>query len=254
MNTQSKLSAWARSMTARATLAAAPGMSAQAYESELERLFEAYIFDSYVNDSNNSGSVEGTFKPLMAFLGCRNPKQGGVITAPPQPPAAVEAAVTYHLILLMRNNFERTVQYSDHGYAILDGLLRNGRWQACMHTTSDAYAFTVLLLDYLGSDQLNIECKEETIYGAMYDSALGVINAWVRPSTALMELPSRGEMARYLFGETWCDILSAMDAEVQLGEWNICAIVHTQNPPFLTGLLPEHLDARAEPLPSLMLP
>lgn len=198
---------------------------------------------------------------LLSALGCCHLKPKfpfSHMVDPAQPPRSDESLVRRTLVAALRSHVEKD-GVRDDGFAILEGLSRNERWRECLSTTDDAYNLSLLLLDFISSVEIGETDSEKARFlVAVKPGACSIFYDWVGSSGlgsdtpfGAPELPTCMQVCRALFGSAWCDLVLCPPGTKF---WNDRGMISTHKPPFRPGLLPDHLDQHAAPLPDMDLP
>lgn len=180
------------------------------------------------------------FIRLAHFMGCRNLiyANGYRLVAPEQPRSNCED-VTRAALVVMLMHIDGVGPDSDiRGLSVLDGLLRNDRWRACLETPSGAYAFVALAarvialpdasaMAVISSEKDWLELHMETTF-----LAGDVLKEWLLPPSEARMLSPR-MLAAALFGEAWCNIVIDGVRNLRLDR-----VIAETRPPFVHGLLP----------------
>jgi hypothetical protein len=183
---------------------------------------------------------------LATDLGCRSGLPNDLrVSTPPQPKPEDEDLVVTSLISALRTSVDRYCDDTDKE-SIIDGLLRNDRWRACLNTPEDAYCLAQVLIMFFHN--MDLEEGYLTFRASMAEGVRDAVSQWIRPR----ELPAKMsamEMARLLFGVAWCELRLESNAT----KWEINPIIRSDRPPFMPGLLAAHLEADVLPLPTMSL-
>jgi hypothetical protein len=89
------------------------------------------------------------------------------------------------------------------------------------------------------------------------DMLCGVLNAWIKPETPIVDVPGVGVLSRHLFGDPWRCLFVPDHLENSVGhalfgtDQFIGDLVWQQRPPLLPGLCPGQSNQMSVPLPSL---
>lgn len=167
-----------------------------------------------------------------------------------------EPLVRETLVLTLRSHVEKDGVRFD-GYAILEGLSRRERWRDCLFTLDDAYNLTLLLLDFMAAVETGEDDTEKTRFlQAVLPGAFQILWEWTHSpewkmwDKSALEIPGSLQICRAFFGSAWCDLVLCPPGTKF---WNDRGMISSHRPPFLPGLLPEHLDAAVVPLPDMDL-
>jgi hypothetical protein len=222
------------------------------YEESVASLVHKFLY--------NKAGVMRTPAPLWHALGCLHvataTDHGFVFVTPPQPAPAHEDLVVKTLLLAMHLQTPLTiVEPPDNVASILDGLLRHDRWRHCLGSHGTAIEFATLLTAFSESAAGSTCCR--ILLRQVAVPVCSVLNAWLKPEAPFSGGPVEGPAAAYkmalaMFGDAWCAL--ALSGLTDEQHWKIPQIILAQRPPFLPGLLPEHLTQANFSLPVLDTP
>jgi hypothetical protein len=184
---------------------------------------------------------------LTAKLGCRTVAHCQSVYVTLQPGLEYEDLVTASLLTALRISVSITTPDGENSRdSVMDGLLRNNRWRACLSTSDDAYCLVQLFVSFF--DNLQRDSGASTLRSSLTSDARDAIAQWVLPR----EMPNQMsalETVRLVFGPAWCAVCLPEDAT----KWDINLLIRKERPPFMPGLLPVHLDHESLPLPVMSL-
>jgi hypothetical protein len=215
------------------------------YERHLARLVTKHLVVAPPNTS---------MAPLLWALGLRTPRLHaerlevwhGHRPIPPEP--QYEDLVARTIVHALRVFAQRgTDQWLDV-FPIIEGLVINGRWRACLETLDDAY-YLVTALKIFGARHgamRLMETERSKLQHVLAPCVCEIVNAWVKPEHPFEGRISTGPLVRAMFGSDWHQVVAD-----EAPFWKIYDLVLRHRPRFLPGLLPEHFYAAAEPLPHL---
>jgi hypothetical protein len=215
----------------------------------------AALYQKHVTDE-----APGGIATLLSALGCQHIVHGNEIgrihstdtlITPDQPAAEFEPLIRTTLVRTLHPHVNRAgpVGTADD-LSLMDGLLRNNRWKACLQTRETAFDLGLLLLYFF-------EVHTNTVSGQRLFSNVGslvsdVANAWLRPEISFVMYDdirtASYQLALELFGEAWGTIALS---ETSNDPASIPMIIRTQRPAIMEYLLPPHLHQAPVPLPSL---
>jgi hypothetical protein len=193
--------------------------------------------------------------PLFAALGCTHlthlPARQDVLVKPDQPEPMYEKLVTQTLIELMHFQLKHpSAITSENILTLLDGLLKENRWRACLQDMDTATDFAILLAYFWNASMASGAGVD--LLNSVIPRVCEVLNEWVRPANPFKPFdggrPVTYDLASEIFGSTWCAL--ALDGH-NISIWSTALIIHEQRPPVLAKLLPSHLQPTAVALPSL---
>lgn len=217
----------------------------------------------YLVNNNGHTSIE----PLLFALGCPT-MQGEAadrsIRYPERPTADTEPLIRETLkramVFIATEMAGGSSRFVDGNY-ILVALSEQDRWADCLQSEEDAYALVILLqrfafiadafINPLMATKANID--SDYFYEVSAPKISKFLNVWLNPTTPFGEdcagltLES---FRRAVFGDAWCDLVLTEDMVDFFGE----AVILTERPPFMPGLLPAQVDVVFEELPALNRP
>lgn len=207
-------------------------MHTQSYAETINTLIALHLV------KGESESIEA----LVAALGCRHSNRTDDAFCVPEQPSPLDEPVVQAALQHSVRWHSAEGGHSVDGIALVDGLIKNGRWRQCLASTDDAIALTILLMDFA-----IIEDYDRYLHAALKPGACAILNEWLSPSNPITEPLQPAALARLFFGDAWCDIsFHAGEAECQIGTY-----VSQSRPPFLPGILGRQLYDYPEQLPEL---
>jgi hypothetical protein len=212
------------------------------YQTKVTDLLNAYL------------AGKSSFMHLAAVIGCRVNNFGGdPIELPLQPAWEHDAFLRSVLLDYLRCHATKKADWSDNGYALLDGLVRHARWRECLNTMDDAYAFAGLLLEFSFAADMTVAPRGAAFRQAVTPDVCFALKDWLPTVTCLQTdlFPTTEVLARALFGDLWCDM---MLPDVGLEYHNCASKITAYRPEFRPGLLPVGAESANEILPGLEMP
>jgi hypothetical protein len=212
------------------------------YEEKISSLLHAHLtFDE-----------PGSLPDLARALGCCNHRytRKWVTDVPPQPNPVYEPLILQTLLTALR--YHAGARNDDsNGESILNGLLRNNRWRACLESLDDAYKFVAVVACFYANFESGIlNNNKNDLQSHNIEPLKKVIVEWLGVSAAESEKMTKMLFLRQTFGNLWCEF--ALSENMPL--WDILPIISAVRPPFVTGLLPAQLETAAQTLPCLEAP
>lgn len=203
------------------------------FELDLKRLAAQYL-TSRIDADGRSQSI----LPLLAKLGCRCLCSEGRTWSNEefeQPDVVHENLVKNTLLEALIFKFEYPVgnTWFDQ-FALLDGLARNERWKACLHTAENAHMFAALLLDGAQLVQkLQKHPAHDLLAQSLIPSVCEILNTWLIPEVPFEVYPPAGVIAQNMFGDAWyCTVLNS-EFGIRLTPKEVIAM----RPPFVQRLV-----------------
>jgi hypothetical protein len=215
-------------------------ITARKYEDKIHALTGAYLLEGQKAD----------LEPLLSALGCRYSIVRSSVSSvcEPEQPLETDEPLVQKTLLEALHWYCNVQGYALDGMSLLDGLLRRGRWKACLESTDDASRLAALLIEFLGAlyAGANYTYADE-LRNRLLPDVCAMLNDWLRPEVEFRSTPTAALLLRHLFGDAWCALhLTGAD-----DYWKVKMLVLVEQPPFLPGLLPAHLAVNAEELPEL---
>lgn len=171
---------------------------------------------------------------LALWLGCAHMSfsRASYVASPDQPPKEYETVVVESLLTLLSEHDPRGDLSQEIEQVIIDGLLLNDRWQACMERTGFAYEFAALIARCCNHvNTMDLEPEVATRDKAMRCRVAQVLEQWTGLSDISSGISST-DLASVLFADFWCDIvLSGID------ERGVADRILSGRPPFRVGPL-----------------
>lgn len=201
-----------------------------------------------------AGSTVEKMPQLATLLGCRHPAtrypSAGYVTAvePGQPDSSFESVTRSALLTMLRQYDSTIIVNEDIAQVIGDGLVRNGRWRACLDDIDSAYKFADLLLRVFESFMVRRprQSAVKDLHHVLRGDLGVVLKAWLAPY-GLAQPNNRQELAKTMFGELWFDlVLSDLKPRDSIAE-----IVRVTRPRFIAGLVPAQKAVEQYALPTL---
>lgn len=198
-----------------------------------------------------------TLDSLWYALGCPYAAPSGwrkeTPVEPPQPDPSHEAIIVKTLVYAL--HLEQPLLTSEppnNNISLLGGLLRQDRWQSCLHSHTTAIELAASLTAFWESRPKT--STVETLLRKISVQVCAVLNEWLKPVTPFSGDPLGGpattyDIARAMFGDAWCAIALSGLSDDQ--HWQISEIIQSQRPPFLPGLLSADLETEYALLPVL---
>lgn len=217
----------------------------------------ASLLDEYKMKRDNN-----VLDHLIAILGCRRVVVGSnswqfaaALSTEQLDDSSIREALVSLLLHHELNVEDGDGAQEDAEMALLDGLLREGRWRGCLVTEDGAYALALALrkFSWLITPGFVGEDYRRTLKSAMVGNVLNVLNEWTTPVTPFAESVSTADLTRALFGDVWCDLYmheasrAAHRQTFKLSQ----QLILSSRPAFVPGLLPTYLDRVGLPLPGL---
>jgi hypothetical protein len=154
---------------------------------------------------------------------------------------AATLAALPHLLTLVQIVGDRMAITDMH--SILTGLHSAGGWEECLSAESTTYALAVSLYYAIGTFQY-IEAQDWCAKPAV----LQILNQWLKPGNAWVDVPVASEVAGAMFGEIWADLVIR---EIETSDMSsaLCTLIEKERPSFLPGLCPAQDAILNVPLP-----
>jgi hypothetical protein len=162
------------------------------------------------------------------------------------PAAKNEPLVCRTLLLALRSHLtsvRNTYSRSNDGFCILDGFTQPGRWGTLLQHENDAYAIAELLAWFANCSPNYDDARQQ-----IETKLCPVLNEWLKPEVSFQSYPSMEILTRAMFGGSWYDIVGSAEDKTQ---WNVPALIRSQRPPFLPGLIASNLAEAPMSLPEL---
>jgi hypothetical protein len=198
-------------------------------------------------------TAEPNALPILAqALGCRTRKLLWSCNddAPTQPDLIFEPLVVETLLTALRHHIGSRNDDSN-GESILNGLLKNNRWRACLESIEDAYNFVfIVACSYTHFENDKNRKNKNELQAHNIEPLRKVVIKWFGLSEAEGEHMTTALFLERTFGSLWCEFALAED--MLLGD--IVKIVSDVHPPFMPDVLPAHFQLVSQPLPSFEMP
>jgi hypothetical protein len=196
------------------------------------------------------------FSDLLFALGChelcRDPSisdREWSFSSPVQPDTQYEDIVRKQLIEALRWHGAQVPPHDEHGFSILNGLLRNECWRFALLNVEDAYTLANILTavaELAVRDPLGTQYKE-MLLSCVVPDALLMLGAWIACPLPLTTPLTVELVWRSLFGDAWFDF--------QVHDLNDLSCIFLDNrlprPTFLPGLVPAQAEVSAVALPDM---
>jgi hypothetical protein len=186
--------------------------------------------------------------PLASALGCRNAKLTtglGWIDLPVCPVTPEhEPLVRQTLLLALRSHVSEMVDvhYADV-FAIIDGLLKHGRWLDCLFDMESTHCLAVALVR-LSMNEPDLVLVRQGLEPALTE----MLNSWLKPATSFSSYPSTEALAKAMFGAAWYEFVIEGPAR---SLYVVGDIIKDTRPEFLPGLAPSQSISVEEVLPTM---
>jgi hypothetical protein len=223
------------------------------FEKQLAALIEQHL------TRRTENTEESDLNPLLSMLGCRYVAEGRdgvkILFSPEIFLDEYESLIVPALIEALLSQARRPGGGApENCMAILDGLLKNERWRACLKSTDTAMALAIMLVDLM--DAVPYSAAGSTLRDSVLPPFYGMLNEWLRPTAPFDPNEPRDmfkhmfKLVRAMFGDHWCDIALSGPEEMEK-PWEVPGIIRATRPEFLPGLLPDVVIPIAATLPPL---
>jgi hypothetical protein len=211
--------------------------------------YEDRIRDLVSNCTTHNPHVNATSELLNALgCSCVQYKNGAPVYCQGiAPEYEHEALVKDTLLEILKSRMNIYGPVKSDIVAVFDGLSKNNRWQSCLDEYEGALALAAGLAFFIGVAASDGEAIKKRLLRAVTPTVVDMLNEWLSPAPAYVDLPSPETITRALFGDAWWTL--SVEG-VCSPSWAFNAI-RTGRPDFVPGLLPEHLSIAAVDLPVL---
>jgi hypothetical protein len=227
-------------------------------------MFDFRTPENYAEDLNLAAQVlfapkhvDGDISELLSVLGCREitrdygyPRDTHwFLSSPPQPPQSHEPIVLECLLQALRWYGAQSIRIDTHGFALLDGFLKNDRWRSAVGTVEDAYVLADILETLSRkSNKGNVHMDfQDVLARETIPCAMALLNAWTTPETPLSAPLRIDTVQRALFGDAWW-ALNELNPDDVASAFTNCRVPRGQ---FLPGLVTTQGEFAAVALPDM---
>jgi hypothetical protein len=214
------------------------------FESHIAGLVERYL---------GPRDPDMCISPLTAALGIRQiyfSARGWMFSDRSEPPPGVDLSKHEPLLCrTMQHALRSHRSYGPHHFsnsvAITTGLLENKRWRQCLSDSQSSYDLAEHLLGVVSVARISVTMSVRSVLDPLL---CNMLNEWLMPAEPYVEPPSKATLARAMFGDVWCDLMTNGD-DAYDPRWQ--EIISTYRPVFLPGLVMFSQDTCAIALPGL---